>query len=489
MHITRRRLLQGLGLGGALLAVGGGSYLITRTRQASPPPIDPQEPFSIREGRIDVLERLVVEAPLTPLEPQTFVTTAGRQGWRVQLPAYRPLATPAVFDGAVYLGGGFGSYEFYAFDARSGALQWELHTDDDGPTAAVVFEDFVCFNTESCTLYLCDRRTGRIRWQKWLGDPLMNQPAVAQVGDRALVFMAYPAQDGHRLAAFTLRAGEEVWSAPLDADLISAPVVSDDTVYASAMSGIVYAFQASDGALLQEQRLNATSAPWVADGQILVSQRAPQTDAPPQENVVAVARQGNNQNQVGLALEASYLQANAQGRYQQEFAGYDGEVGFSSAPTSAQLHKAQDNLGGFASTVIGGWSYQGARPVVLAGNAYNVLGDTFQSADLKTHQPRWAVRFRGESAEDRAFAPPALAGGTLYAGSLDGRLLALRTQDGQVTWAVDLEKALLFQPAVAGGHVYLTTQNGVLYCLDAQDPRADGWPMWGGGPAHNGPQG
>jgi outer membrane protein assembly factor BamB len=30
------------------------------------------------------------------------------------------LATPAVFDGKVFLGGGFGSYEFYALDAKTG---------------------------------------------------------------------------------------------------------------------------------------------------------------------------------------------------------------------------------------------------------------------------------------------------------------------------------------------------------------------------------
>jgi hypothetical protein len=43
-----------------------------------------------------------------------------RNGWKVAIPGRRPLATPAVADGRLFLGGGFGSYEFYALDAATG---------------------------------------------------------------------------------------------------------------------------------------------------------------------------------------------------------------------------------------------------------------------------------------------------------------------------------------------------------------------------------
>ena len=35
-----------------------------------------------------------------------------------------------------FLGGGFGSYEFYAFDLKTGQQAWQIQTGDDGPTAA-----------------------------------------------------------------------------------------------------------------------------------------------------------------------------------------------------------------------------------------------------------------------------------------------------------------------------------------------------------------
>ena len=105
----------------------------------------------------------------------------------VTLPGGRPLATPAVADGRVFLGGGFGSYEFYALDAVTGDVVWKYQTEDDGPTAAVVADERVVFNTESCEIEVLTV-AGRPVWKKWLGDPLLSMPAVE--GGR--LFMAYP---------------------------------------------------------------------------------------------------------------------------------------------------------------------------------------------------------------------------------------------------------------------------------------------------------
>src|SRR2546426_9524115 len=43
------------------------------------------------------------------LAPVPFTTPAGRKGWRVAIPGGRTLATPAVSDGKILIGGGFGS--------------------------------------------------------------------------------------------------------------------------------------------------------------------------------------------------------------------------------------------------------------------------------------------------------------------------------------------------------------------------------------------
>ena len=122
------------------------------------------------------------------LNPSPFRSSDGRvTGWKIIIPGNRPLASPAIAEGKVFVGGGFGSHEFYAFDAATGRGLWTYQTADDGPTAAVVQDGVIAFNTESCEIEVLTT-SGRRLWKKWLGDPLMSMPAI--VGGR--VYMAYP---------------------------------------------------------------------------------------------------------------------------------------------------------------------------------------------------------------------------------------------------------------------------------------------------------
>src|SRR5271165_2587541 len=76
----------------------------------------------------------------------------GFGGWRIRIDPRRAVPTPAIAGSRAFVGAGFGSFEFYAFDARTGAVIWNLRTKDDGPTAAVLADGVAVFNTESCTL-------------------------------------------------------------------------------------------------------------------------------------------------------------------------------------------------------------------------------------------------------------------------------------------------------------------------------------------------
>jgi outer membrane protein assembly factor BamB len=64
-----------------------------------------------------------------------------------------------VSDGRVYVGGGFGSFDLYAFDAATGEPVWRARTTDDGPTGVVVEGEYLALNTESCTLEIRGKTT------------------------------------------------------------------------------------------------------------------------------------------------------------------------------------------------------------------------------------------------------------------------------------------------------------------------------------------
>ncbi len=554
--------------------------------------------------------------------PAAFKTEEDLSGWKVKIPGGRPLATPAVVDGVLYVGGGFGSHEFYALDARTGKPRWTFKCGDDGPTAAVVSEGCVAYNTESCTLYVQQAKTGKVLWHRWLGDPLMSQPAIA--GD--LVLMAYPQGGGHRLAAFKLRTGKPAWTQTIPAEIITAPVVAGDDVVAATVDGALHRFDLATGKKHWSRSCRATSAPRVLGRNVLISQRSEKTlrikDPKGKTasskitveglNVVALAdgnvahaeplspvkaafllalnRQmqtftGNNdasiagQNAYRIMLEASEetlekvkgnpvpeaeallkrirrllkrkafedpAQAIDDAQEALKLAGEleriaarkpdndkereafetlkktaaqiravaaktkeaaeaafqarqtitatkneakrnqanDAAVGFATPPAAANLQSAAANIG--QAHVKAVWAYQGSRPCLLAGRSIMVHGPKVRAVSVASGEVEWEFTFDFAQDATRPVTPPALAGGKLYVGTSDGRIVCLDARRGKRLWQARVGGRILFEPAVVGGCVYAATDDGVLICLKTGDAGADGWHMWGGSAKHNG---
>jgi outer membrane protein assembly factor BamB len=250
---------------------------------------------------IDLDEAVSVTLPdiTADLEAVEFTTPDDKKGWVLRIPGSRPIATPAYADGMIFVGGGYGSHEFYAFDAATGRVVWQMKTGDDGPTAAVVEDGCVAFNTESCTIYVVDAKTGKVLWQEWLGDPLMSQPAIAD-GRLYMVYPAgqrakpngqqqaqseaaapEPAMEGaaangggsHRLLCADLKTGRHLWEQSLTSDAISAPVVDGQQVYVTCFDGTSFCIEVADGDVVWTKQNAGTSAPLVADGHVVVTQR------------------------------------------------------------------------------------------------------------------------------------------------------------------------------------------------------------------------
>ena len=111
-------------------------------------------------------------------QPVAFTSEEGIKGWSIVIPGNQPLATPAVADGKVFVGGGYSSHDFGALYAKTGKVLWHYFAADNGPTAPVVANNYVTFNTESCDLEVLTT-DGRPVWKKTLGSSLMTMPAVA----------------------------------------------------------------------------------------------------------------------------------------------------------------------------------------------------------------------------------------------------------------------------------------------------------------------
>jgi outer membrane protein assembly factor BamB len=430
-------------------------------------------------------------------DPEPFTSKDGKiKGWKLAIPGNRPLATPSVVNGKVFTGGGFGSHEFYAFDAVSGKQVWQYRTGDDGPTAAVVEDGFVAFNTESCELEILTV-DGKPVWKKWLGDPLMSMPAISA----GKVYMAFPNSRGdkqHYLACFELKTGKEFWKKPIAGEIITAPTVTDEKVYLSTLEGTIYCFGQHDGELIWKEKKNATSAPLVWNNHCYFGRRSEVTvkkdgkEVKQQEEQVATrttAKQGEVKDLEATKRVADDLDyaKNAAKPLEKAQKEQDATVGFASAPTDAKLDQAVRNLG--KGSVCGVWSYQGSKPFMFNGKLYSAMGDTLKCVDPASEKVLWEKNLHEKKKDqqtDSLTTPPALVNGKAFVGTTTGEVFCLAADTGKVLWSVNVGAPVLFQPAVAKGRVYVSTNAGGLFCLETGDARDDGWLMWGANAAHNG---
>jgi len=423
------------------------------------------------------------------LEPENITFESGRKAWKVTIPGNRPLATVAYDDGMVFVGGGYGSYEFYAFEAKTGKLAWMFKTGDDGPTAAVVKKGYVVCNTESCIIYVLKAKTGEKVWEKWLGDPLMSQPAI----DDEYVYMAYPGSDGHHhLACMTLEYGKEVWDVQIAGDLISAPIIEKNSVYITCFDGTVYRYQTNNGKLVWSQKNNATCAPTIVDDRIFVSLRdavkVSDDSVTQYEGIATLSDKDGVQEQSDLwaKRQAPYLVYGRSTANASRQAELDASVGFGSAPGAAKIHQAQENVG--QGSVVGCWAYQGSRPVIRNGLSYNAMGNEIQAVDIRDGKVKWSNTMDGVATEGlggRFFSPPSHANNKLFLGSGSGEVFCLNEETGKVLWKEQVKGSISFQPAIAKGMVFVSCDNGTLYGIESGDKNDDGWYMWGGNAEHN----
>jgi Ca-activated chloride channel family protein len=416
--------------------------------------------------------------------------------WKAVIPGNRPLATPAIVGGRVFIGGGFGSHEFYAFAADTGERLWEYRTEDDGPTAAIVEEDLVAFNTESCELEVLTVE-GQSVWKRWLGDPLMSMPAAAQ----GRVFIAFPDSRGasrYSLACFHLRTGEEFWRQPIGGDIITAPVLADGNVYLATLGGNLCCFRQLDGMPLWIKARNATSAPSIWNGRCFYSRRQEgdvcqrtyhepmQSECLSSSDTLTEGSCQDYERTWGRADYLDYARRQTSSTEETLCESYDGSVGFHASKGASSMQQSQANLG--HGTVAGVWSYQGSRPCVYRDRLYSCMGASVQCLDPSSGEIIWETKVvQGkERFVDHVLTPPVLVNGKAFVGTAFGELVCLSAESGDWLWKENLGEPIHFQPAVANGRVYVPTRTGSLFCLATGDARDDGWLMWGGSAGHNG---
>jgi Ca-activated chloride channel homolog len=414
-------------------------------------------------------------------------------GYCIKLPRNTLIPSASVVDGKVYVSGGFGSKQYYSFDAVTGELKWAVDLDDDGPSAAALQDGIIVFNTESCTIFACDIVTGKQLWSYYLGDPLMSMPTIAN----GIVFTSYPSSyfiqkenrfnndslitPTHVLIAIELKTGKILWQKWIDSDVMSAPVAKGDLLYVTTFSGAVYKLKQKDGEILEAKAVRATSVPvFTSVGELVFSQRGDSDRDTAVSEVVVVGL--STKKKALIKKKADYLDEKVQNKalLKNEAVSMDAGNGFASgAPVSSNYKAAQSNIG--YSNVSSLQSFQGSRGIYHDGWLYNTMGDEVSCTD-SSGSSIWKYKISGDLKTAGGFmgTPPAYAGGYIIVATLNGEVLLLDEKKGTVYKKYEIKDPVRYQPVIDHGWIYVTTTNGRLHAINTGDANITGWNMWAG---------
>jgi len=447
----------------------------------------------------------------TPRKLDASAVAKTDNGFTIQLPSKAPVPTPTVYKGKIYVSGGFHSKEYYCFDAVTGKLVWGVDLDDDGPTSAVVEDDIVVFNTESCTIFALDAKTGKHLWSYFLGDPLTSTPTIAN----GKVFTSYPAGGGgnkldggpqqrkpdgakqpqrpnasHVLACIELKTGKILWQRWMDSDVMSAPVAVEGEVYATSFGGTVYKFKQDDGTIVSAVRSRATSAPVVVGNNVYLTTRADAgLGGKVAERILAADRKDATAKPVfeGEAKEAKYLDARIQDKSDLKKLGQDLDAGNGfggGAPAVANPQAAEMNIG--QANVSTMQAFQGSRILNYGSGNFNCMGNEICCTDPTNGKVQWTVKIQGDLEKVGGFlaSAPAAAGGKIFLSTVQGEVLQMDPKDGKIVTRYKVGSPARFQPAIEGGRIFVGTENGRIVCIDTGNPEFTGWTTWGANSAH-----
>ena len=441
--------------------------------------------------------------------PFTDYLTVTDFGYKIKLPANNNVPTPTWLDDKIYVSGGFGSKQFFSFYAETGALNWGIGLDDDGPSSCVIDDGVIVFNTESCTIFACDVVTGKHLWSWWLGDPLMSTPTISN----GIVYSSYPCNAGvvfnndfeydnkqttesnnenainqiasaysHAIIAMELKTGKILWQKRIEGDILSAPVAEEGELHVVTFAGVYYIMDATTGQFTSAKRCRATSAPVINNGRSYFSQRGDKTGEAVSEKVTGYNYDLNKIDFSTQKKQAAYLDKNVQSssKLKMESNSSDAANGFGGgAPASANWMAANENIG--QSNVSSLQNFYGSRVTSYGDAQYNIMGDTLFCFDSNNGTEKWKYAVPGNLKEEggNLATAPIIAGKYIITGTLQGEIILMNKLTGSAEKKYAIKEPIRSQPIAMNGWIFVTTTAGNLFAINTRDITITGWPMLG----------
>lgn len=331
------------------------------------------------------------------------ITHAPTVKWRFHTEGHI-ISSAAIADGVVYVGSTDGN--LYAIDAQSGLQKWKFKTGARIASSPAVAGGLVLFESYDGGFYALDAASGSQVWKfETLGERRFSAPHIHG---------ALPAT--------------EVMPDPFDFYL-SSPAIWNDAVLFGSGDGNVYSLDRKTGALRWKFETGNVvhASPAVADGTLYIGSwdhffYALDTETGRVKWKFKTGIDDKIHNQEGI--QSSAVVAN-------------GIVYFGCRDSNLYALDAQTGKTVWTYNNSGSWVI--GSPAVAGNVIYWTTSDSalFHASDAKSGRDRFTLEFKHWP----MFSSPAIVGDMVYIGSHTGRLYAIDTKAGALSWAFSTDES------------------------------------------------
>lgn len=162
---------------------------------------------------------------------------SGTERWQFRISEYVTRSSPAVIEGTVYIGGGFG---FHAIDAMTGQQRWSVPVKYAGQASPTIANGVVIVTSQEGWIYGLDAGTGETVWRTATDGLAFGAPAI--IGEQVIY-----ATDNGVVSNVELDTGRLIWRGTVEGAVFASPVASEAAVVVTTQAGTMVAFDLADG--------------------------------------------------------------------------------------------------------------------------------------------------------------------------------------------------------------------------------------------------
>lgn len=158
------------------------------------------------------------------------------------------LSSPSVWNGAVYFGSSDGN--IYSVDAASGALKWKMRTGDVVHSSPAIADGTLYVGSWDTYLYALDPTTGKEQWRFKTGDdPDIHNHVGIQSSPAVMDGVVYFGSRDSYAYAVDAATGKQLWKLSTDGSWVNNSMVVHDgkAYFGTSIPGLMHAVDAKTG--------------------------------------------------------------------------------------------------------------------------------------------------------------------------------------------------------------------------------------------------